>query len=312
MPRASAPSSCGPRSAGARGGRAASGSAASAGAGSRRRSRWRAGRCVRGRSGCTSAVPPRARPRAAQRTRSGRNGRASASAVVADAGAVQRAVRAQLRAELAQLPAAAAGRRRTARSSRGSPPASRPRPGRRASPSTRPPWPRASRTTARRSTWSRTARPGSRTIDGSTSTSSRESNVTQCGCERVCATTASAYGRSSKPRSSKNAVNVRWRSPTGRAFSASVREEVVDGADDRRRVDPAREARADGDVAAQPQAHRVEEELAHRVGRVAVHVARLELPSSGSRRSPRSSTTSECAGGSLRIPAKNVSSVWST
>ena len=55
-------------------------------------------------------------------------------------------------------------------------------------------------------------------------------------------------------------------------------QEVVDGADDRGRVDPAGEAGADGDVAAQSEAHRVEEELPHSVGGVAVHVARLELP----------------------------------
>ena len=44
-------------------------------------------------------------------------------------------------------------------------------------------------------------------------------------------------------------------------------EEMVDRADDRRGVDPAGEAGADRDVAAQAQADRVEEELAHLVGR---------------------------------------------
>ena len=46
-------------------------------------------------------------------------------------------------------------------------------------------------------------------------------------------------------------------------------EQVRDDARDRRRVEPAREARPDRDVAAEPQPHRVDEELADRVGRVA-------------------------------------------
>ncbi len=47
-------------------------------------------------------------------------------------------------------------------------------------------------------------------------------NDTQCGSAFVLRTTSSANGRSSKPSSSKYAVNVRCRSPIGLAFSISV------------------------------------------------------------------------------------------
>jgi hypothetical protein len=55
-------------------------------------------------------------------------------------------------------------------------------------------------------------------------------------------------------------------------------EQVVDRAHDRRRVDAARKARADRDVASQAEADGVEEELAHLLRRVRRFLARLERP----------------------------------
>ncbi len=91
--------------------------------------------------------------------------------------------------------------------------------------------------------------------------------MTQCGCERVCATTASRERPLVEPALLEERREGALAVADGPRVLGLRAEEVVDGADDRRRVDPAREARADGHVAAQPQAHRVEEELAHRVGR---------------------------------------------
>ena len=68
----------------------------------------------------------------------------------------------------------------------------------------------------------------------------------------------------------------------GQRVLVLVAEQPVDGDDDRGRVDPAREARPDGDVAAQPQAHGVEEQLAHGLRRVAGRrVVWLEAPVAG-------------------------------
>ena len=56
-------------------------------------------------------------------------------------------------------------------------------------------------------------------------------------------------------------------------------QQLVDGADDRGRVEPAGETRADRHVAAQPKPHRVDEQLPHMLGRVAGRrVALLERP----------------------------------
>src|SRR5919198_2936442 len=65
--------------------------------------------------------------------------------------------------------------------------------------------------------------PCASTIRGRSVTRSSSENEIQCGSASVRSTTASAYGRSSNPGTSKYAVNVRWRDPTATAFSASVR-----------------------------------------------------------------------------------------
>ena len=102
--------------------------------------------------------------------------------------------------------------------------------------------------------------------------------MTQCGCERVRSTTASRV----RPLVEAALLEERGERALALADRPGVlglgAQEVVDRADDRRGVDPAGEAGADRDVAAQPQPDRVEEELAHRVGRVARRLARLERP----------------------------------
>ena len=315
-PRASAPSSCGPRSGAARAARAAvriSCSWRRSRSGERRAVRRAASGSRRRRSGW-AAPPPRAdAARAAGVSRFGRErpgecGRdcAGARPVHARGNAPTSARRSPSRRASEQVGeaeaevAVVAGEHLVAALAvehhREPGLASRP----------------ASRTTARRCSSSRTARPGPRRSRGGLRRGRRPSNETQCGSASVCSTTASANGRSSKPRSSKYAVKVCCRSPTGARVLRLGAEQVVDGDGDRRRVEPAGEARADRHVAAQAQSHRVEQQLAHGLGRVAGgRVARPRATSTGRAAGRLRRASSECAGGSFANPAKNVSSVWS-
>ncbi len=172
----------------------------------------------------SSPPPPLERGRAAaQRTRSGTNGRS-----VERRGDGPRSRRGATRyartscAKLAEPAASEQVREVGSRSSRGSRRGSRRRPGRRASPSSRCRSPPASRTTARACSSSRTARPGTRRSAACSRRRRARRTRPSAGRAFVFSTIASAYGRSSKPRSSKYTVNVFWRSPIGFSCPVSV------------------------------------------------------------------------------------------